>query len=86
MRTTTRPIDRRLNDLTYADDITLRENDNQQAQNQLNVLKRHASPVGLEINIDKKEQMRSNLPINSQPISPLVINNKPINLVDEYKY
>jgi hypothetical protein len=86
VRSSTRTIDRKINDLAFADDIALLENDHSRAQKQLDALKLEASNVGLEINVKKTEQMRLNVPTNSSPIPPLYINNEPIEIVNEFKY
>jgi hypothetical protein len=94
MRSTTRKVNRRLNDLSFADDIALLENDNTQAQKQLDLMKERASMVGLEINIKKTEQMRLNLPTWYSPMPssiynpppPLLIDGQPIAIVNEFKY
>ena len=52
-----RQIERKLNDLTFADDMALLENDMNRAQQQLDALKVNARMTGLEINISKTEQM-----------------------------
>ena len=77
--------DRKINNLTFADNIALLENDATQAQLQLNALKRNTSQVGLEINIDKTVQMRLN--VNDQIANDsLVVNEHPIAIVDNFKY
>ena len=73
MRATTRIPNRKVNDLAFADDIGLLENDNAQAQRQLDALRHHASSVGLEINVKKTEQMRLNQPPSAAPLPPLLI-------------
>jgi hypothetical protein len=85
-RATTRVIDRRINDLIFSDDIAELENDNEQAQKQLDELHHHASTVGLEINDQKTEQMRQNIPDSCEPPPPLHIDGQPIKIVDEFKY
>ena len=45
--------DHKIDDLAFADDIALLENDATQVQLQLDALKHNVSQVGLEINIDK---------------------------------
>ena len=85
-RATTRAIDRRVNDLAFADDIALLEHDNERAQAQLDALRLSASAVGLEINIKKTEQMRRNMVNTSSPPPPLQIDGEPIEIVDEFKY
>ena len=51
-------------------DIYLLENDSTQAQQQLDALEHEAKIVGLEINIQKTEQMRLNQSPNS-PTNPM---------------
>ena len=55
VRSTTRSTDFKVNDLAFADDIALLENDSIQAQRQLDSLKTEAGKVGLEINAQKTE-------------------------------
>ena len=55
---TTRLPDYKVNDLAFANDIALLENDSFQAQRQLEKLEHEAKKVGLEINVQKTEQMR----------------------------
>jgi exonuclease III len=85
VRSTTRMIERRVNDLAFADDIALLENDASRAQGQLDALRTQAASVGLEINIKKTEQMRLNLQTDCTP-PPLLIDNQPIEVVEEFKY
>jgi len=85
-RATTRVIDRKMNDLTFADDIAQLENDNEKAQKQLDELRHFASMVGLEINDQKTEQMRQNIPDTCEPPPTLRIDGQPIKIVDEFKY
>jgi hypothetical protein len=92
MRTSTqakRQIERRVNNLTFADDISrllvaILEKDNDEQQKQLNDLKAKASTTGLEINFKKTVQMRLNQP--NKTISPLTIDGQPVEIVDEFKY
>ena len=86
VRSSTRSVDRRVSDLSFADDIALLESENTRAQGQLDSLKHHASTVGLEINIPKTEQMRLNLPDTSPSPPPLHIDGQPIRIVDEFNY
>ena len=86
VRSTTRSTDYKVNDLAFADDIALLENDSIHAQRQLDSLKTEAGKVGLEINVQKTEQMRLNMPTNLSTVDHLVINDKPINIVDDFKY
>ena len=45
-----------------------------------------AKKVGLEINVQKAEQMRLNQSSNLSPTDPLAIKGQPINIVDDFKY
>jgi hypothetical protein len=83
--TTTRLTEQRVADLDFADDIALLESDHTQAQLKLDSLKINASKVGLEINKDKTEQMRLNIPANSNIPAP-TINGEPIAVVNDFKY
>ena len=85
-RVTTHRVDRKMNDLAFADDIAELENDNTQAQKQLDELRHHASTVGLEINDQKTEQMRQNIPDTDTSPPQLCIDGQPIKIVDEFKY
>ena len=86
MRSTTRQLDYRVNDLAFADDISLLENDASRAQQQLDLLKIKARTTGLEINVKKTEQMRLNQPSDSPPAPKLVIDGEEIAIVDDFKY
>ena len=55
VRSTTRSTDYNVNDLAFADDIALLENDSIHAQRQLDSLKTEAGKVGIEINVQKTE-------------------------------
>jgi hypothetical protein len=76
--------ERKLNDLSFADDISLLENDQARAQQQLNTMQQNASAVGLEISIEKTVQIQLN--DKSQVKTHLTIDGKPIAIVDEFKY
>ena len=86
VRSTTRETDYKVNDLTFADDIALLENDSTQAQRQLDALELEAGKVGLEINVQKTEQMRLNQSSILSQNDPLVIKGQQINIVDDFKY
>jgi hypothetical protein len=86
IRSTTRQLDYKVNDLAFADDISLLENDASRAQQQLDLLKIKARTTGLEINVKKTEQMRLNQPSDSQPAPKLVIDGEEIAIVDDFKY
>ncbi len=87
MRSTTRVNNpsRKMNDLAFADDIALLENDADRSQQQLTILCDNAKKVGLEINASKTEQMRRN-ETTSPPAPQLTVDGKPIAIVDEFKY
>ena len=55
----------------FADDIDLLENDSTRTQWQLDKLEHEANKVGLEINVQKTEQMRLNQSSNLSPTDPL---------------
>ena len=86
VRSTTRLPDYKVNDLAFADDIALLENNSTQAQRQLDKLEHEAKKVGLEINVQKTEQMRLNQSANLSPTDPLTIKGQPINIVEDFKY
>ena len=86
MRSTTRQLEYRVNDLAFADDISLLENDASRAQQQLDLLKIKARTTGLEINVKKTEQMRLNQPSDSPPAPKLVIDGEEKAIVDDFKY
>lgn len=80
-------MSRRVNDLAFADDIALLENENIRAQRQLEALKNEASKVCLEINDSKTVQLRLNQPENQTQQQPnLHIDGKAIDIVDDFKY
>jgi hypothetical protein len=85
LRTTTRSTEQRIADPDFADDIALLESDHLHAHLQLDPLKINASKIGLEINKDKTEQMRFNLPVNSNIPAP-TINGESIAVVNVFKY
>ena len=82
----TRICDYKVNDLAFADEIDLLENDSTQARRQLGKLEYNAKNVGLKIDVQKTEQMRLNQTTNLSPTDPLVIKGQPINIVDDFKY
>ncbi len=86
LATSTRPVERKVNDLDFADDIALLENNRDRAQSQLDAQRREASTVGLEINASKTEQMCFNVPTDSAPPSHLLIDNETVKIVDDFKY
>ena len=75
----------KLNDLDYADDIALLENNQDQAQKQLDETNKNAIEVGLEINITKTVQMIINPPTTEQ-FKALTLNGEYIQLVSDFKY
>ena len=86
MRISTRRIERRINDVIFADDIASLENTNARAQEQLNCLSKYSAIVGLKISTEKTVQMRNNLPQNQDPPPNLVIDGHTIEIVEEFKY
>jgi hypothetical protein len=85
LRSTTRFNNIKMNDLSFADDIALLENDLAQSQLQLDSLKVEAVAVGLEINVKKTEQLQLNMPTNTIP-DDLKVDDQQIANVDEFKY
>ena len=85
VKSTARSTDYKVNDFAFADDIILLENDSIHAQRQLDSFKTEAGKVGLEINVQKTEQMRLNKLANLSIVNVLVINDQPINIVDDFK-
>ena len=76
--------DHEINDLAFAEDIALLENNATRAKLQLDVLKHNALQVALEINIDKTVQMRVNM--NDQiHNSNLVVNGQPFDTIGNLK-
>jgi len=73
----------KINDLDFADEITLLANDAAQTQLQLDALKHNASQLGLEINIDETVQMRLNV---SDQIGNDNLVGHPIAIVANFKY
>ena len=86
VRSTTRSTGYKINDLAFVDDTALLENDSINAQRQLDSLKTEAGKVGLEINVQKTEQMWLNKPANISAVDHLLINDQPINIVDDFKW
>ena len=76
--------DRKLNDLTFADDVALLENTALGAQQQLDAYKTNAERVGLRLNIKKTEQMQ----LNRAPgeVAKLQVDDQEITVVDDFKY
>ena len=62
------------------------ENDSIQDQWQLHSLKTETGKVGLEISVQKTDQMRLNKPANLSSVDHLVKNDQFINIVDDFKY
>ena len=85
-RKVTTGIERKLNDLAFADDIALLENSADRSQQQLDAFRINSGKVGLEINIPKTEQMRRNLPSTEPPPANLTINGQKIAIVEDFKY
>ena len=86
LRKSTRPPERRINDLDFADDIALIESSKQRSQKQIDALKLQASKVGLQINLEKTEQIRLNQPIDTQQQKPIIIEGAEIAIVEDFKY
>jgi len=86
MRSSTRNVDRTINDLSFADDIVLLESETARAQVQVDNLRRESSEVGLEFNNFKIDCMILNRTTNSQPLSPPLLDGKPIEVVEDFKY
>ena len=61
-------------------------NDYIQAHRQLDSIKTEDGRVGLEINIQKANKMRLNKPAKLSTVDYLVINDQPINIVDDFQY
>ena len=76
--------DRKINDLAFAADIALLENNATQAQLQLDALKHNALQVGLKINIDKTVQMSLNA--NNQIRNDNLVVNGQSPLLNNFKY
>jgi exonuclease III len=85
LRSTTRQPDYKVNDLNFADDVSLLENEAFKAQQQLDALQAKARTTGLEINVKKTEQMRLNQP-EGAPAPNLVIDGEEIAIVEDFKY
>jgi hypothetical protein len=85
LRKSTRPSERRIDDLDFADDIALIESSKQRSQKQIDALKLQASKVGLQINVEKTEQIRLNQPIDTQQ-KPITIEGAEIAIVEDFKY
>ena len=73
-------------DITFADEIALLENDSNRAQRHLDELELEAGKVGLEINVQKTEQMKLYQSSILSSNGPLVIKGQQINIVDDLKY
>ena len=78
VRSTTRSNDCKVNDLAFADNIVLLENDLIQAKRQLDSLKTEAGKVGLKFKIQKTQQMRLNQSANFLTVDPLVNNGQTV--------
>ena len=77
--------ERRLNDLAFADDVALLENNISRAQDQLDAFKNSAATVGLRLNTKKTEQMQLNQQ-QSATTTKLVSDNQEIAVFDDFKY
>jgi hypothetical protein len=78
--------EKRLSDLDYADDIALLENDQVRAQEQLDSYRANARAVGLEINIEKTEQMQLISTAQKAATAPLTIDGQKLAVVEDFKY
>ena len=81
VRSTTRSNDYKVNNLAFADDIALLENDSIQAQRQQDSLKTEAGKVGVAINVQKTEEMRLNKPAKVLTVDHLFINPSPKSMI-----
>ena len=72
---------KKINDLDFADDIALLENNTQRASEQINTLSEEATKVGLNINIDKTEVMLFN--IKNEAVK---LNGQELKTVQDFKY
>ena len=82
LRTCRRNLDKKLNDLDYADDIALLEKSLSAAQQQLEETSKNAREVGLEINTDKTKLMI----FNSDQNQTIKLNGEIIETVSDFKY
>ena len=78
-----RQIERKINELTFADDMAQLENDQTRAQQQLISLRDNARKAGLEININKTEQMCLNI---TDQLQNLTLDGEEIKIVEDFKY
>ena len=83
-RESSRRPEQRLNDLDFADDIALLENEVERSKQQLESTNRRAMEVGLEINTEKTKQLIIS-PYNG-PHLPLILEHRPIEIVEDFKY
>jgi hypothetical protein len=86
LRSSARTVERKLNDLAFADDIALLETDAERAQKQIETLATNARLTGLEINVAKTEQLRLNLKAEINPQPNNKIDSQEIEIVDNFKY
>ena len=86
VRITTCSTDNEVYGLAFADDIALLKNDSKHAKRKLRSLKTEAGKVGLEINVQNNEKMLLDKPANLSTVDHIVINDQPINIVDDFKY
>lgn len=72
----------RLEDLDYADDLCIFSHSHSDMSQKLLRLQEEANNVGLQINVAKTKEMRSNTPNNQD----LYLSNRAIERVDEFQY
>ena len=77
VRSTIRSTDYKVNDLALADDNALLDNNSIQTQRPLDLLESESGKVGLEINVQKTEQILLNKPANLSTVDHLIINANP---------
>jgi hypothetical protein len=85
VRNGTRRVERKVNELAFADDLALLENNQQRAQEQLDALRREGASVGLEYNNKKIVQVIINSPADAT-LQPLFIDNDPVAIDSDFKY
>jgi hypothetical protein len=91
LRSANTNIERKLNDLAFADDIALLESTEAKAEEQLRIHNINANKTGLEINVVKTVQMRLNLPRGFYPATApdgytLNVDDNHFEVVEDFKY
>ncbi len=91
LRSSSTDIERKLNDLAFADDIALLESTESKSEEQLRTHNRNANKTGLEINVVKTVQMRLNLsrgfyPATSADGYTLNVDDNHFEVVEDFKY